>query len=293
MEISQPAALASIKRILIALLVVYVLILGALYAAQAHFIFFPEREIGSVPADFGCSDQDVTIAEGRDTLRGWWLPGANGKTVLYLHGNGGNVSANAEHACRFQKMGFSTLLFDYRGYGKSEGSFPSEKSVYEDGDRAWAYLMERHIAPADVIMYGHSLGGAVAIEMAKRHPDAGALITESTFTSLADMSEGERMNRIFPLKLLMNQRMDSLSKVASLKMPILFIHGTADALVPVKMTERLFDRATGRKFLFLVAGAGHENCAATAGKRYAEVVMQFLGMGAARQAAAATPVQHK
>ena len=293
MEISQSALGGSIKRILFALLVIYLLACGALYARQTHFIFFPERDIASRPADFGCSAEDVAIPEGAQTLQGWWFPGTNGKTVLYLHGNGGNIGANAEHACRFQKMGFSTLLFDYRGYGKSDGGFPSENSVYEDGDRAWSYLMERHIAPADVIMYGHSLGGAVAIEMGKRHPNARALIVESSFTSLAEMGARGRMYKIFPLKLLMTQKMDSISKVVSLKMPILFIHGTADALVPVQMTERLFDRATGPKSLFLVTGAGHENCAATAGKRYAEIVLQFLGMGAARQAAAASPVQHK
>ena len=116
----------------------------------------------------------------------------------------------------------------------------------------------------------------MAIETAKRHPEARALITESAFTSLADMGERDRMYSAFPLKLLMTERMDSIGKIASIKMPILFIHGTADALVPAQMTERLFDRATGTKSLFLVTGAGHENCAATAGKRYAEVVQQFL-----------------
>ena len=270
--------LTLLRRICIALLGVYLIACVALYALQAHFIFFPEQEIAVTPKVFGCSYEDVALPEGAHILRGWWLAGSNGKTVLYLHGNGGNVGDNAEHACRFKKMGFSTLLFDYRGYGKSDGDFPSEKSVYEDADRAWSYLMEKHIAPADVVIYGHSLGGAVAIETAKRHPNASALITESTFTSLADMSQRDRMHRIFPLKLLMTERMDSIGKIASLNMPILFIHGTADALVPVQMTERLFDRATGTKSLFLVTGGGHENCAATAGKRYAEVVLQFVGM---------------
>ena len=175
-------------------------------------------------------------------------------------------------------MGFTTLLFDYRGYGMSDGAFPSERSVYADGDRAWSYLMEQRVAPADVVIYGHSLGGAVAVEIAKRHPDAHALIIESTFTSLADMSERDRMSRVFPLKLLMTERMDSVSKMASIKMPILFIHGTVDTIVPAQMTERLFDRANGSKSLFLVSGAGHENCAAKAGKQYSASVLRFLHM---------------
>src|SRR5437588_12660066 len=184
---------SSLKRIFIALLLVYAIACAGLYFAQAHFIFFPEREITETPRDFGCSFEDVAIPEGRHTLRGWWLPGNNGKTVLYLHGNGGNVGANAEHACRFQKMGFSTLLVDYRGYGKSDGGFPSERSVYQDAERAWSYLIEKHIPPTEIIVYGHSLGAAVAIETAKRHPEARALITESAFTSLADMAERDRM----------------------------------------------------------------------------------------------------
>ncbi len=283
----SPTAIATpVKRILVAVLAVYVLACGALYAAQTHFIFFPERDIAFTPKEFGCSAEDVSISEQSHTMRGWWLPGTNGNTVLYLHGNAGNIGANAEHACRFQKMGFSVLLFDYRGYGNSDGAFPSEKSVYEDADRAWSYLIDQHVKPANLIIYGHSLGGAVAIETSKRHPDARALISESTFTSLADVAELDRAYRIFPLALLMNQRMDSLSKVSKLKLPILFIHGTADTIVPVAMTEQLFDRASGSKSLFLVAGGGHENCAATAGRRYADAVFNFLGPGVVRQAAA-------
>ncbi len=286
MAISKTTVAASFKRILIALLVLYLLACGALYAAQAHFIFFPERKISSLPQNFGCVAEDVSIHEGSNTLQGWWLPGTNGKTVLYLHGNGGNISANAQHACRFQKMGFATLLFDYRGYGKSDGSFPSEKTVYEDANRARSYLIaERHIAPADVIFYGHSMGGAVAVEMAKRHADTSALIIESTFTSLADMGARDRIYRIFPLKLLLTQKMDSISKISSLRMPILFIHGTADAIVPAQMTQQLFDRARGEKSLFLVMGAGHENCAAVAGKSYAEAVLKFFGNDVAQPAA--------
>jgi pimeloyl-ACP methyl ester carboxylesterase len=283
-----------LRRIFFVLAMVYLLACALLYVRQGHFIFFPEAKIKSTPADFGCTFEDVTIPEKNHKLQGWWLPGANGKAVLYLHGNGGNIGANAEHACRFQKMGFSTLLFDYRGYGRSDGGFPSEKSVYEDADRAWSYLIEKHVAPADIVIYGHSLGGAVAIELARRHPDARGLIVESAFTSLADMSARDRLNRVFPLRLLLTEQMDSISKVASLKMPILFIHGTADQLVPSFMTEQLFDQARGRKSLFLVSGAGHENCAATAGKRYGEVVLKFVGSSEVTQTSgAATAANHQ
>src|SRR5947209_15187155 len=174
MAISAETAVLSAKRVFFALLVIYAIACAALYAEQTRFIFFPSREVVTVPADFGCSSSEITIPEGEHRLRGWWLPGTNGKTVIYFHGNGGNIGENAEHACRFQKMGFSTLLFDYRGYGKSDGGFPSERSVYADGDRAWSYLMEKHLTPADIVIYGHSLGAALAVEIATRHPDARA-----------------------------------------------------------------------------------------------------------------------
>src|SRR3954469_1041558 len=220
MAVSAEALVGVAKRIFFALLVVYAIACAALYAEQTRFIFFPDREVVTTPAEFGCTSQDVTIPEGSYHLQGWWLPGTNGKTVIYFHGNGGNIGANVEHACRFQKMGFSALLFDYRGYGKSDGDFPTERSVYADADRAWSYLIDKHIAPADIVLYGHSLGGAVAIEIAKRHPDARALVVESTFTSLLEMSERDRLSRVFPLKLLMTEQMDSLAKISSIKMPI-------------------------------------------------------------------------
>lgn len=280
--------LQSLKRVLLALIGVYVVVCVALYFEQSRFIFFPQREVLDTPKEFGCDYQDVTFGGVVDLLHGWWLPAdpklspqMGSRTLIYVHGNGGNIGDNAEHACRLRNLGLNVLIFDYRGYGVRSDVSPTEQSVYEDADSAWMYLTgntssDRVISPNKIIIYGHSLGGAVAIETAKRHPDAATLIVESTFTSIRAMAERDRAFRFFPLALILNQKMDSLDKIKSIHMPTLFIHGTADNIVPTSMSEQLYAASPAQKKLYLVKGAGHENCAATAGEAYKQRVIDFL-----------------
>jgi pimeloyl-ACP methyl ester carboxylesterase len=196
--------------------------------------------------------------------------------LLYLHGNGGSIGANAEHACRLSRVGFGVLIFDYRGYGNSEGGPPTENAVYADAEQAWKFLAGSGKADAHkTVIYGHSLGGAVAIEMATRHPEAAALIVESTFTSIREMARQSPQFRLFPTWLIVNQ-MDSLTKIATVHMPVLVIHGTADRVVPAAMAEQLYAAAPWLKQIFLVPGAGHENCASVAGVGYMRAIVQFM-----------------
>ena len=237
-------------------------------------MFFPQAELQLNPSDVGCDFEEVTF--GPDRLHGWWLGGPGPHTLIYYHGNGGNVGANAEHACRLQRFGFSVLIFDYRGYGRSVGDFPSEQAVYDDAQAAWDFVTRaRKVAPGSVILYGHSLGGAIAVEIARRHPDAAGLIAESTFTSVYDMGTRDGMYAIFPLRLLLNQKLDTISKIPSVKMPVLFIHGMADTIVPHDMSETLFAAAHQPKTLVLVPQAGHENVAAVGGEVYRTAVLRF------------------
>lgn len=204
--------------------------------------------------------------------------GGLGGVVLYLHGNGLNVGANVEHANRFHRLGLSVFLIDYRGYGKSQGEFPTESQVYEDAALAWNYLVkQRGINPKQIYIYGHSLGGAVAIDLAVRYPQAAGLIVQGSFTSARAMVDFQSsVYRIFPIDLLLTQRFDSVAKVDRLQMPVLFIHGTADNIVPVEMSKKLFDAAPEPKQLYIVPDAGHNNVAELAGDQYLERVTQFV-----------------
>ncbi len=202
-----------------------------------------------------------------------------GGVVLYLHGNASNVGGNVEHAYRFHRLGLSVFVMDYRGYGKSQGDFPSESQVYEDAQLAWDYLVkQRGINPNQIYIYGHSLGGAIAIDLAVRHPEAAGLIVEGSFTSTRAMVEFQKgLFWMFPIDFLLTQRFDSLSKVDRLQMPVLFIHGTADNVVPVEMTKKLFEAAPEPKQLYIVPDGGHTNVAHIGGAEYLQILSRFLG----------------
>ncbi len=229
------------------------------------------REAVSVPLSLGESKEAIPVSPlNKEKL---------GRVDLYLHGNGSNVGANVEHANRFHRLGLSVFLIDYRGYGKSQGDFPSEYRVYEDAELAWDYLVkQRGIHPNQIYIYGHSLGGAIAIDLAVRHPEAAGLIVEGSFTSVLAMVDFQKpLFRVFPINYLLTQRFDSLSKVDRLQMPVLFIHGTADSVVPAQMSKKLFDAAPEPKQLYMVPDGGHNNSAQIGGVEYLRVVSKFLG----------------
>jgi uncharacterized protein len=168
-------------------------------------------------------------------------------------------------------------LPDYRGYGHSKGAFPSEQSVSEDAATAWNYLtQDRKIPPGNIVIYGHSLGGAIAIALAQKQPQAAGLIVQSSFTSIAAMVDRVAWTRFFPAQLLLTQKFDSLKRAKSLAMPVLYIHGTADELVPAAMSESLFAATPGPKQLLLIPGGGHSNLAQVGGDLYLQPLRKFI-----------------
>jgi len=250
-----------------------------LWAKQRELIFFPSRDMQRTPGDLQLQYQEVWLpVTGSEpvSMNGWWLRSddAAAPALLYLHGNDLNIAGNLEHIARLRRMGFSVLVVDYRGYGKSGGGFPSESQVHEDAATAWTYLIrDLHADPGHAFIYGHSLGGAIAIELGLHHPEAAGLILESTFTSMPDMARLTYW--MFPVNWLLNQRFDALAKIPLLRLPVLFIHGTADAEVPYAMSERLFAAAHEPKWLTLIPGGGHEDSAAIGGTVYARDVLAF------------------
>ncbi|MEL7037213.1 MAG: alpha/beta fold hydrolase [Cyanobacteria bacterium J06592_8] len=255
--------------------------------AQSWFIFFPTRKILATPQDLDLSYQEIwlpitTEAGKNEQVHGWWIPfsstsSTEERVILDCHGNGSNISANLGYAQRFNQMGLSVFLIDYRGYGRSTKRVPSETSVYQDVELAWNYLVnERGIKPHNIFIFGHSLGGAIAIELATKHPDLAGLIVESSFTSIRKMVDYQGRYWMFPVDLLLTQTFDSISKVSQLKMPILFTHGTEDDVVPVEMSRELFEEATEPKQLLIVPGADHNDVCQVGGSIYLEALQKFL-----------------
>ncbi len=255
-----------------------------LLVRQNRFIFLPSASIEATPDLFNLPYQDIWLpipsGPGKtERLHGWWIPakGPETGTVLFLHGNGLNIGANASQAHRFHQLGLPVLLIDYRGYGRSEGGFPTEAKVYQDAEAAWTYLtQERQIPAQQIFVYGHSLGGAIAIDLAAQHPDAAGLIVESSFTSMREMVDYRGKFGIFPVDLLLTQRFDSISKVKSLHLPVLFIHGTADKLIPAQMSQALFAATPEPKELVLIPQAEHNDVAAIGGLHYLQAIRSFV-----------------
>jgi uncharacterized protein len=251
------------------LAIAYVFSCILLFVLQTRFIFQPTSVIQKTPDDFKIPYEEVwlpiTNKSGKiEKIHGWWLPGESpvkpAEVLLYLHGRGFNIGANISQSYRFRQLGFSVLLIDYRGYGRSQGGFPHESQIYEDAETAYNYLVkQRQFSPSQILLYGHSLGGAVAIELAIKHPEVAGLIVQSSFTSMADMVEGYSLMRIFPVRLLLTQRFNSIAKVPSLRMPVLFVHGTADPLIPATMSKKLYASSPQPKELLLVPNAKHNN----------------------------------
>ncbi len=268
-------------------LALYLALCGYLYTQQARFIFFPRRAIARTPAAVGLAFEDVWIsvedASAGEVMHGWWIPAVDSSleddplTLLYFHGNASNVGDLVDLARQFHDMGLAVLLVDYRGYGRSQGRFPSQASVYADADAAWRYLVQdRQHDPSRIVLYGHSLGGAIALWLAAQQPQTGAVIAEASFTSVGAIAQRIPPYRLLPIDRLLTQRFDALAAVQRLHVPVLFLHGTADVTIPPDMSETLYEAAAEPKDLWLVPQANHNTIPAVAGAAYPQRIQQFL-----------------
>ena len=210
----------------------------------------------------------------------WWLPHADNHapTLLYLHGTFRTLFENRHKIDALREAGFSVLAVDYRGWGLSTPITPSEHTILQDADVAWAALVQREIRPAQRVIYGHSMGSAVAVDLASRlraEADYGALILESAFTSFADVADGAG----FFARLLMNfstERFASIEKIAQVRAPLLMLHGTLDTTIPIALSEKLFSAANSPKQWQAVVGAAHSDLDVVGGASYKEVLRGFV-----------------
>ncbi len=255
----------------------------ALYSYQTKLIFRPLPDLISTPAAAGLAYEDVWIPvnqlgqAGTDKLHGWWLPNpGSDRTLLFCHGNYGNISYNLERIRFHHSLGFSVLAVDYRGYGLSDGPYPSEQATYTDAEAAWQYLVnQRQISPDNITVVGHSIGGAIAIDLAIRQPSMARLIVKSSFTTMRDAILAKNIYRLFPIEQLLTEPFDSLSKVYQLQVPVLYIHGDQDADVPFDLSQALYDASPEPKWIWFAPGATHNNISTLQGDAYQKVVQDF------------------
>lgn len=238
----------------------------------SHFIYYPDPHWIATPERLGLEAEEVRIAsEPGLWLHAWFFPLARPlATMLFCHGNAGNVSHRLENVLLLHRAGFQVLLFDYRGYGHSDGQ-PTESGLYRDAVAAWALLSDRaDTRNAPRIIFGRSLGGAVAVELAAR-VEADGLIVESTFTSIRTLAR-----LILPLPLPdLPAQYDSLSKIGTLSMPLLVIHGERDELVPFGDGRALYEAAPDPKSWYAIPGAGHNDTYVVGGEAYFRHIVDF------------------
>ena len=254
---------------------------------QGEWIFNPVqgewRGYRGPPAEF--QEQWIPVGKNGEKMHAWWSPVENpdAPVLLYLHGARWNLTGSVTRIPRWNKMGFSVLAIDYRGFGKSvahNGVAPSEASANEDVEAAWAHLAR--LAPRSKrFIFGHSLGGAMATHLALKAPDASGLILEGAFTSVPDMIKETRWG-FLPVGFLVTQRFDTIERVKRVNMPILFAHGTNDEIVPFSMGERLFAAAEAPKRFLRAERGSHHNLTACYFVEYQNAVYEHFKLSKSR-----------
>jgi fermentation-respiration switch protein FrsA (DUF1100 family) len=241
---------------------------------REDFIFFPDSYFIGDPADWGMPFEDVyfSTADGVK-LNGWFVPGSERVTLLWCHGNAGNISYRLDNLkLLHDRLALNVFIFDYGGYGRSQGK-PSEVGTYHDAESALAYLHSRQDIDQDaVVIFGRSLGGAIAVDLASKHQCLG-FILESTFSSMVGW-----MSRSFPDVPLdrLPLKYDSLAKIKRVVAPLLTLHGDRDEVVPFQSGRDLYEAANEPKEFYTIKGAGHNDTYTTGGEGYVAALQRFI-----------------
>jgi fermentation-respiration switch protein FrsA (DUF1100 family) len=246
-------------NILTLLALAYAALIALVYFFQSRLVYFPQigREIAATPRAYGLAFEPVTFAtDDGEKLAAWWVPGERAAgTVLIFHGNAGNISHRLEYLAMFHRLGYASLIVEYRGYGQSTGS-PSEEGTYRDAEAAWRWLTnEKSVAPADIVIFGESLGGAVASWLAARVKPR-AVVLASTFTSVPDL--GAQIYPFLPVRLISRFSYDTREAVKAVKAPVLIAHSRDDDIVPFTHGTALYEAAHEPK-QFLEMRGGHND----------------------------------
>jgi hypothetical protein len=265
-----------LQSLVFILVSVWVLLSLLLYIYQPKYVYYPFSTLQATPKDAGLTYEEVhltTIDNVR--IHGWFVPHDHPRaTLLFLHGNGGNISHRLEKLAMYHQLGLAVFIIDYRGYGLSQGN-PSEQGTYRDAEAAWLYLTKDKAVPNDrIIFYGESLGGAVATWLATQHK-AGALILESSFTSIMDM--GRKYYPWLPIRWIARIRYPTIDRINQVHAPLLIIHSPTDDIVPYEQGRQLFAAANEPKSFLDIMG-DHNGGFFESGKHYSEGLDRFITM---------------
>ena len=257
------------------LVIVTLLVFNAyLYVQQPAMIFYPTKNIDATPEEWELNYQSVKLTLSNNTkIAGWYFPHPDAtKTLLFFHGNGGNISHRGDSIYIFHKLKLNVLIIDYPGYGDSEGS-PSEEGLYQSATAAWHYLLsDKKVKANDIIIFGRSLGGAVAADLASR-VTAGGLILESTFSSVLDIVDID-----FPLLshfIYLRYSFDSQYKLQKVTVPVLVIHSPGDGVIPFELGQKIFSGVTAEKKFLQIEG-GHNDGFMQSIQRYMQSLRSFI-----------------
>lgn len=252
---------------------VYVALVALIYFSQSRMVYFPSRDIDYTPDRIGLEYSDVWLdTESGNRIHGWYVPRPGARlTVLMLHGNAGNISHRLETLQILHQIGVNTLIIDYQGYGRSQGR-PSEQATYEDALAAWTYLMQNKSTADSTVVFGRSLGGAVAAWLGAAVAPAG-LILESTFSSVEDMAQHHYP--WLPVRLISKFHYDSINRAPEITSPTLVMHSPADTIVPFVLGQKLYDALPGEK-TFVELQGGHNDGIASTGDRYSAELKKFM-----------------
>ena len=255
-----------------------------LFLFQPSLVYYPEigREIAATPQQAGLPYEDVRLvtADGI-ALHGWFVPAGNPArgTVLFLHGNAGNISHRLDSLQMFHRLGYNTLIVDYRGYGKSAGK-PDEQGTYRDATAAWDYLTQtRNTPPARIVLFGESLGGAVAAWLASRQAPA-ALVIASGFTSVPDLAAD--LYPLLPVRWLSRFSYDTRAFLQASSVPVFIAHSPGDDIIPFRHGRALYEAAPGPKRFLELAG-GHNTGFIFMRETWVQALGEFMNKHVAAQ----------
>ncbi len=253
---------------------IFFILLLFYFSCGSGLIFFPGKNIAATPERLGYTYEDIYFNSGDGIkLNGWWIPSKSpGRTVLFSHGNAGNISHRMDSIRIFNELGLNVFIYDYRGYGLSGGS-PSEAGVYIDAEAAWDYLVSvRGIAPDKIIVFGRSLGGSIAANLAGKHLPA-MLIIESSFTSAADVA-GD-LYPFVPTSIIFGKSFNTLEFIKKVRCPVLVIHSRDDEVVPFPHGEKIYKSLPGEKY-FLELEGGHNSGFMVSREKYIDGLRKFI-----------------